>query len=429
MEHYRPDGMSCSCPVYVCARRRSKMTNFDDIRPYRDNEVRDVIERLLNGPDLIHTMLHHKFPNISSWAELPLSLAVRWLIKRELKSVNTVHDFQTLLAKYLSANVKKTTSGFTSSGLDQLDPTQNYTFISNHRDIAMDPAFLNMALHQAGRDTVEIAIGDNLLAKPLVSDLMRLNKSFTVQRSVQGIKNKYKAFTNLSSYINSRLEQDSSIWIAQREGRAKDGVDKTDPAIIKMLTMFGKKKRISFSEAINKLNIVPVSISYEFDPCDLLKAEELQTTEQHGQYEKAEGEDVQSIINGISKPKGQVHVSFGTPITGEFETAEAVADLIDLQVLSNYQLHVSNLVAFEQLDLKNTLFNGLQSDNLKQIQEKAQQALQKWRSKNATEYSEQAAEFTQRIQQYPQRLQSYILVMYANPLIEKYRMQMESMSA
>ena len=192
--------------------------------------------------------------------------------------------------------------------------------------------------------------------------------------------------------------------------------------------MFGKKKRLSFSETVNKLNIVPVSISYEFDPCDLLKAEELQTTEKHGQYEKAEGEDVQSIINGISKPKGQVHVSFGTPITGDYDSAEQVADLIDVQVLSNYQLHVSNLVAFEQLDLKATLLNGLQGDNVKQIQDKAQQALQKWRSKNAAEYSAQAAEFTQRIQQYPQRLQSYILAMYANPLIEKYRMQMESIS-
>lgn len=404
------------------------MTDFDDIRPYRDHEVRNVIEKLLSEPDLVHTMLHHKFPSISPWAERPLSLLVKWLIKRELRYVNTIHDFQTLLAKYLSANVKKTTTGFTSSGLEHLDPNQRYTFISNHRDIAMDPAFVNLALFRAGQDTVEIAIGDNLLANPLVSDLMRLNKSFTVQRSVQGIKNKFKAFTNLSAYINDRLENDSSIWIAQREGRAKDGVDKTDPAIVKMLSMFGKKERLSFSDAINKLNIVPVSISYEFDPCDLSKAEELQTTEKLGQYEKAEGEDVKSIVDGISKPKGQVHVSFGSPIKGDFESAEEVADLIDQQVLSNYRLHVSNLIAFEQLDLKTSLFSGLQNENLKQIQDKAQQTLTKWRNKNAREYSKQAAEFTQRIQQYPQRLQSYILAMYANPLIEKYRIQMDSMA-
>lgn len=404
------------------------MTNFDDIRPYRDHEVRGVIEKLLCDPALARTMLHHKFPSISPWAEIPLSLLVKWLIKRELKSVDSVSDFQILLAKYLTASIKKTTTDFTTSGVDQLDPNQRYTFISNHRDIAMDPALVNYALYQAGRDTVEIAIGDNLLANPLVSDLMRLNKSFTVQRSVQGIKNKYKAFANLSAYINNRLEDDSSIWIAQREGRAKDGLDKTDPAIIKMLTMFGKKQHLDFSDTINKLNIVPVSISYEFDPCDFLKAKELQATAEKGLYEKADGEDVQSIIDGITKHKGQVHVSFGTPIQDHYESAEEVAELIDRQVISNYRLHVSNLVAFEQLDFKSVIFNGLQNnglqyENLKQIQEKAQQTLQKWRSKNAVEFSEHAAEFTQRMQQYSQHLQSYLLTMYANPLIEKYKIQ------
>jgi len=396
------------------------MTDFDDIRPYRDHEVRDVIEKLLREPELAQTMLRYKFPTLSGWAEMPLTLLVKWLIRRELKPVHSVFDLQMLIAKYLKANINKTTSGFTYSGLDQLDPNKSYTFISNHRDIAMDPAFVNYALNQSGRDTVEIAIGDNLLENPLVSDLMRLCKSFTVQRSAQGIKGKFKAFTRLSAYINQQLEKNSCIWIAQREGRAKDGVDKTDPAIVKMLTMHGKKQRISFSESINNLNVVPVSISYEFDPCDLLKAKELQCTETTGQYEKEDGEDVQSIINGISKFKGHVHVSFGSPLQGEFDSAEHVAELIDRQVLSNYQLHVSNLVAFEQLNL------SFDTVNFKLIQEKAQQTLQKWRSKNAMEFSEQAAEFTQRIQQYPLRLQSYILAMYANPLIEKYKMQMES---
>lgn len=401
------------------------MSNFDDIRPYRDHEVRDVIDKLLSEPNLVNTMLRYKFPSLWGWAEQPLSLFVRWLIQRELKDVHTVNDFQLLIAKYLEANIKKTTSGFSHSGLDKLDPNQSYTFISNHRDIAMDPAFVNIALHRSQQDTVEIAIGDNLLANPLVSDLMRLNKSFTVQRSVEGVKNKFKAFSHLSSYIDERLANQSSIWIAQREGRAKDGLDKTDPAIIKMLAIHGKRQRWSFSETINKLNIVPVSISYEFDPCDLYKAEELRSTETTGQYEKAEGEDVRSIIDGISKPKGKVHVSFGTPLTGEFESAEAVSELIDQQVLSNYKLHVSNLVAFEQLDIRAMLKSRMQNDNLKHVQEKAQLALQKWRSKNSMEFSEQAAEFTQRIQQYPQRLQSYILAMYANPLIEKYRLQMD----
>ena len=350
------------------------MTDFDDIRPYRDHEVRDVIEKLLREGALIHTALHHKFPNISPWAEAPLSLLVKWRIKFELRSVNSIHDFQMVMAKYLISSVKNTTSEFTTSGLENLDRNKNYTFISNHRDIAMDPAFVNLALHTSGRDSVEIAMGDNLLSNPLVSDLMRLNKSFTVQRSVQGIRNKARAFTNLSTYIQQQVEQSTSIWIAQREGRAKNGVDKTDPAIIKMLAIFSRKQKISFSEAINKLNIIPVSISYEFDPCDISKAKELQCKEKTGEYKKAEGEDVQSVIDGISKQKGQVHVSFGTQIQGDFDSAETVAELIDQQVISNYRLHASNLIAFEQLGLKTVILNGLQNENLKQIQEIAQQA-------------------------------------------------------
>jgi len=400
------------------------MTDFDNIRPYRDHEVRSVIDDLLQDSALTQTVMRHKFPSMSNWAGAPLSLVVKWLLKRELKPVNSIYDFQLLLEKYVSSVIKKTTSGFSFNGADQLDPDKQYTFVSNHRDIAMDPALVNYALHQSGRDTVEIAIGDNLLKNPLVSDLLRLNKSFTVNRSVQGVKNKYRAFTNLSSYINNRLEEGSSIWIAQREGRAKDGLDRTDPAIIKMLAMFGRKQRLKFSEAINKLNIVPVSISYEYDPCDLSKAKELQATAENGKYEKADGEDVQSIIDGISKSKGQVHVSFGTPLEGEFETANQVAELIDQQVISNYRIHLSNLIAFEQLDLKSLFLNHLQTENLKQIQEKAQVALQNWRNKNAAEFSEHAAEFTQRIQQYSQHLQSQLLTMYANPLIEKYRIQM-----
>ena len=172
--------------------------------------------------------------------------------------------------------ISTTTTKVEFSGLEKLTADQNYLFISNHRDIAMDPAFVNWGLHQQGLDTVRIAIGDNLLKKPFVSDLMRLNKSFIVKRSAKGVREMMAAFKALSGYIKHSLSvEKQSIWIAQKEGRAKDGNDQTDPAILKMLYMNGKGQKLAFSEYMTGLNIVPVSISYEYDPNDVAKANEI----------------------------------------------------------------------------------------------------------------------------------------------------------
>ncbi len=319
---------------------------FKEIRPYKDQEVAEVLNRLLYNNELITAITGYQFPNASKFLGWMLKPMVRIALAREVGDVSSIRDFQTLVAKYMEKMIARTTTKLTVSGIDELDPEESYLFISNHRDIAMDPAFVNWVRFQFGMDTVRIAIGDNLLRKPYVSDLMRLNKSFIVNRSATAPREVMKALTQLSGYIDHSIVQDGqSIWIAQREGRAKDGNDQTDPAILKMFYMSHRKAKRSFSEAMGRLNIVPVSISYQYDPCDALKANELHALAQDGQYEKGEFEDIESIVKGITGDKGHVHISFGEVIRGEFETPEAYAAEIDRQILKNYHLHSSNLIA------------------------------------------------------------------------------------
>lgn len=319
---------------------------FREIRPYRDQEVAEVLNRLLYNDELISAITGYQFPNAARFFGWALKPMVRIALAREVGEVNSIAEFQMLVAKYMEKMIARTTTKLTVSGIDELDPEESYLFISNHRDIAMDPAFVNWVRHQFGMDTVRIAIGDNLLRKPYISDLMRLNKSFIVNRSATAPREVMKALTQLSQYIDHSIVQDGqSIWIAQREGRAKDGNDRTDPAILKMFYMSHRKAKRSFSEAMERLNIVPVSISYEYDPCDALKANELNALAQDGAYEKGQFEDIESIVKGITGNKGRVHVAFGEVIRGEFETPEAMAEEIDRQILKNYHLHSSNLIA------------------------------------------------------------------------------------
>lgn len=325
------------------------MGQFADIRPYNDDEVRPVVERLVESDEFVTAIASLKFGAKYKKLIRYLLPLMRWIIKRQLKGVQTVRQFQVLVKAYMDGMVESTTTDCTVSGLDKLDPCKPYLFISNHRDIALDPAFVNYALYHNGHDTVRIAIGDNLLTKPYVSDLMRLNKSFIVKRSEKG-RAMLAAYKMLSQYIRHSLEEDGNpIWIAQREGRAKDGNDKTEPAMIKMIAMSLNKKEESFSEFINQLHIVPVAISYELDPCDGAKAKELYEKQTFGHYQKQEHEDVASIATGISGDKGHVHVSFGEPLEGDFTDAEQVAAAIDQQILQNYVLHPSNFIAYNML--------------------------------------------------------------------------------
>ncbi|MBN2719414.1 MAG: 1-acyl-sn-glycerol-3-phosphate acyltransferase [Deltaproteobacteria bacterium] len=323
------------------------MEEFDDIRPYRDTEVPEILKQLLADKELHNTVARMRFPRLQALLGPVARTMVKTAIRNELRGVSSVMAFQLVVKKYFDRMTAVSTRSVTESGMDNLKRDGAYLFISNHRDIALDPAFVNTALYCEGMNTARIAIGDNLLSKPFASHLMRLNKSFIVNRSAQG-RQLLMATKKLSAYIRMSLQEEKeSIWLAQREGRAKNSLDKTEPAIIKMLSLSRNRKDEAFSDFIRGLNIVPVSISYEWDPCDELKARELAAKSAGQDYEKAAHEDLKSIGMGITGQKGAVHVHFGDLIQGEFETPEQVADAIDAQIWQNYVLHPSNFVAYE----------------------------------------------------------------------------------
>ena len=379
------------------------MSDFDDIRPYNDDEVRATLLRLLNDNEFIDAIVRLKRPLVSRlMAPLARPLA-RSALNKEIRDVNSVEGFQAKIESYLAKNLNETTSKITVSGLEALDKSKPYLFISNHRDIAMDPAFVNWVLYQNGFKTLRIAIGDNLLTKPFASDLMRLNKCFIVNRSAKSAREKFKAAKKLSGYMHHSLTQDNAnLWIAQREGRAKDSLDITNPAIISMLAL-NKPKPEAFGDYIAALNIVPVSISYEYDPCDEAKARELTIAAEQGVYEKAEHEDVQSIARGITGQKGRVHVSFGSPFTSELDSVEAVAAALDRQITENYVLQPTNCIAY-------TIVTGSAPDVLMGADVKPYREI---------DHKEALAHFEARLKACPAQWRERFLSIYANPVAAK----------
>lgn len=373
------------------------MEDFDDIRPYNDAEVPAVIERLTRDRELADTLLSMKYPRVApllGWALRPF---VRRALEKALSNIRTVQDLQDLIGVHMREMLASSDTGFSISGLDRLDPQASYLFISNHRDIAMDPAFVNLALHENSMNTVRIAIGDNLLTKPFSSDLMRLNKSFIVKRSLTGKREKLNALTTLSRYIRfSLLEEKSSIWIAEREGRAKDGVDRAEPALIKMLVL-GKPREQGFADAIAVMQVVPVAISYELDPCDIDKGRELHAKRSTGIYKKGKHEDLRSIYKGIVGDKGNVHVAFGEVLPTGMENAEQVAEVVDRQVVGNYRLQVTNLAAWHMLNGDNETVTGWITDQEGDV-DAARQLLSERLSGESSE------------------VRDIVLAMYANPV-------------
>lgn len=318
---------------------------YFDIRPYNDDEIPAAISRLINDEEFISAILQHRFTHQPQWVKTLMSPFVKTYLKLKWAKYKTVEAIQMEVKNYLDQTLETTTKGVTYSGLEKLDLNTSYLFISNHRDITMDPALVNYGLFLNRHRTVRIAIGDNLLKKPCATELMRLNKSFIVKRSAKAPREMMKALSTLSAYIKDSLDTGNSIWIAQKEGRAKDGNDFTDPAILKMFYMEGRRQKMDFSEYMKSLKIVPVAISYENDPCDVAKARELYEKATHGSYEKGEFEDIESIIQGIVGEKGHVHVAFGDVIEQGFETPDELAEEIDRQIHQNYKLFPINRLA------------------------------------------------------------------------------------
>ena len=307
---------------------------FSDIRPYRDDEVVTVLDRITGSMTLHRALLKYRLPMLPHWLrELMLPLA-RWVMKQQLDGINTVAGFQAWLERRVGKLLDKTSGRVIVRGLERMAPEQGHLWISNHRDIAMDPTMINYSLHQAGWPTSRIAIGDNLLGHPDVADLMRLNKSFIVKRNISAKREKLAALQQLSNYIRHSLDEHESVWIAQREGRAKDGIDATDTAVLKMMALHGRERSETFTETMSRLRPVPVSIQYEWDPCDLMKGRELVARRKYGSYRKEEGEDTRSLLTGITGHKGTIHVDFGTPLTQEeMASPETMAAAIDRQIL------------------------------------------------------------------------------------------------
>ena len=370
---------------------------FIDIRPYQNSEVRSVIERISRSEALVSALLRYRYPSMPGWlAPLILPLA-KWRLQQQTAKIETVDDFQIWLERWVTRLLDKTTTRVVVRGLDKLSPDEGHLWISNHRDIAMDPTLINYSLHQAGWPTSRIAIGDNLLGHPDVADVMRLNKSFLVKRNISNKREKLAALMQLSDYIRHSLDEGVSVWIAQREGRAKDGIDSTDTAVLKMLALNGRSRKESFSETMAALSPVPVSIQYEWDPCDLMKARELVARERDGSYSKEEGEDTRSLLTGVSGFKGTVYVDFGQPLSSEeVKSADLMAAAIDQQLRDMAEIMPIHRAA---LSLLQTRFEQYQNLNAGSVDHDLIRQLE------------------QRIQEQEKAVQQQALSVYAMPII------------
>ena len=385
------------------------MEPFDDIRPYHDHEVRPTLDRLLKDKDLLNVLAHHRYPGMTRRFPGLMNWLTSLIIQKKTRHITDIRSFQGIIEPYLTRVIKTTTSKVTYSGLEHLDPNKAHLFLSNHRDIVLDPALVNYALFQDHRETCRIAIGDNLVERPFVSDLMRLNKSFIVRRSVTGRREKLKAFQDLSGYIHHCIETNHPVWIAQSEGRAKDGNDKTDTAIIKMFNVSRRGMDEHFSDSVKALHIVPVSISYEFDPCDARKARELHERETKGSYNKAEDEDMMSIVKGIEGYKGHVHVAFGQPLTGSFDNADAVVAEVNHQIWSNYKLQPANLFAWEAIGSEFLKAEpGLQVPALNELFP-------------GVDINAKREEFSRHLERCEPEHRDWYLKMYAYPVVNRYK--------
>jgi len=365
------------------------VTDFDEIRPYRDDEVVAVLRRLSSDPSLLRDLSRYAAPSLSRWAP-PIA---RWLVggrvRRAFEKIDSVDAFQQALASVFQRMIDDTTDGFTVSGIERLEPDLSHLFISNHRDITLDSGFMNLALFRAGHPTTRMAIGDNLLRTGYAADVMRLNKGFVVHRGKRGAKMAFASMSLTSRYIRHSLETGHSVWTAQREGRAKDGKDLTDPALIKMLSLAYRKDIPDLAAMMGRFSIVPVAVSYELDPCDELKARELAALAKDGVYRKAPGEDLRSIITGVTGRKGRVHLSVGPTFSSSFSDADSVAAEIDREIARGYRLFPTHLMAARLTGLNCKLPVG-SSDAL--------------------------VEFERRLATAPADLRTQIIAQYANPV-------------
>ena len=350
-----------------------KKTEFDDIRPYYDDEVAPTIERLLKDP-LIKKAVLYVFPE-KDWAQE----------EKLLRTFSTKHAFQSWFAQdIILESINRTSTEVTYAGLEKVSKTTAYTYISNHRDIVLDAAMLSSQLIVNGFETAENAIGDNLLFIDLIKDLVRLNKSFIVRRNLP-MRQMLEASEHLSKYIRyTILNKKQSIWIAQREGRAKNSNDRTQESVLKMMLLGGDK---NFLKSLTELNITPITFSYEYDPCDFLKAKEFQQKRDNPDFKKSQKDDLLNMQNGLLGFKGRVHFKIGKSINpsllkldnslGRNELAKETASIIDKEIFLNYKFFPINYIAFDRLWGKNLFRDKYTYEDIKNVEQYFQQQLDK----------------------------------------------------
>ena len=326
-----------------------KYDKFDDIRPYNPDEVPAAMQRIAESEG---------FPIVASFVFPDQDIKK---LRTMVANLKTTEEFQSkVMAQFNEQVIKRSTTEFNVEGIDTLQKDVPYLYVSNHRDIVLDSSLLQYKLHSLGFQTTEITFGANLMCMPLIIDIGKSNKMFRVERGGTP-KEFYRCSLHLSEYIRHVItEKHSSVWIAQRNGRTKDGLDKTDQGIIKM---FGMSRNDDKIKSLAELNIIPVSVSYEWESCDYLKAFELYIS-RNQKYIKRPGEDVTSILTGITQPKGRVHFEICPQIREEELSAfdcmtaneyhQQVARLIDQRILSHYRLWPNNYIAHDMMNATNT---------------------------------------------------------------------------
>ena len=369
-------------------------TKFDAIRPFYDNEVNQALRSIVNDP-MLQGIMRYAFPNIE---------ATTW--KKQLESIESTHEFQgQIVAKILERVLADSSEGLTTSGFEALDPEKAYLFISNHRDIILDTSLINLTLLRHKLILTASAIGDNLLKKPLLYTLSRINRNFLVQRGLSP-RELLQSSKLMSEYIGTLIKNDNrSVWLAQREGRTKDGKDATHTGILKMLSMAAEK--VDLIAYFKSLNIVPISISYEYDPTDALKIPELLANATNEKYVKSENEDFNTLLKGITGQKKHIHIHAGMPIndgldalsdiTNANQLIKAIAQVIDNQIISNYKLWATNYMAYDILKASDKYAAHYQ------LEEK--QAF--------------IHRMTTRIDGHEPDAEEHFLAMYANPVVNK----------
>ena len=321
--------------------------DFTDISSYSDAQVPAKLKELESNKEFLGYIASLLFPKSNKYFSWLSNAYVGWKFNKLFSNCNSIGDFQDRMAPLVKSMINSTTDGFSHSGIENLidKPT---LFISNHRDISLDAAFLNFLLYSRKLNTVRIAIGDNLLDGGFAEILMRLNKSFVVHRNIKGVKETLRKLSKLSAYINHSIQNENeSIWIAQKEGRANDGNDFTDESVLKMLYL-DQRKDLTLKEWVKKVNLTPVVISYEYDPLDIVKAKGWDFQEDWSSVQINKN-DLNEMASGIFGYKGRVHLHICKPITEECEDTEKLANLIQQAIISNYRLWPSNHSALSLL--------------------------------------------------------------------------------